>query len=71
MHMPAARLRSIGLTVALSALVGCGGSAPAPVTSSSSPQGAIDRTVLPIAEPPRPTYTELDARNVKAPPGSR
>jgi arylsulfatase len=29
----------------------------------------IDRTVLPIAEPKRPVYKELDARNVKAPPG--
>jgi arylsulfatase len=29
---------------------------------------ALDRTVLPIAEPERPTYSELDARNVKAPP---
>jgi arylsulfatase A-like enzyme len=29
---------------------------------------AIDRTVLPIAEPARPTYTELDARNAKPPP---
>lgn len=28
----------------------------------------LDRTVLPIAEPKRPTYTELDVRNVKAPP---
>lgn len=28
----------------------------------------IDRTALPIAEPKRQTYTELDARNVKAPP---
>jgi arylsulfatase len=27
-----------------------------------------DRTVLPIAEPKRPVYTELDARKVKAPP---
>jgi len=27
----------------------------------------IDRTVLPIQEPPRPIITELDARNVKAP----
>ena len=27
-----------------------------------------DRTVLPIAEPKRPLYTELDARKVKAPP---
>ncbi len=28
----------------------------------------IDRTVLPILEPKAPTYTELDARNVEAPP---
>ncbi len=28
----------------------------------------FDRTVLPIAEPTRPTYTELDARNATAPP---
>ncbi|WP_390817774.1 arylsulfatase [Symmachiella macrocystis] len=28
----------------------------------------IDRSVLPIQEPKRPTYSELDARNVKAPP---
>ena len=27
-----------------------------------------DRTVLPIREPERPVYTELDVRNVKAPP---
>ena len=29
---------------------------------------AQDRTVLPIREPARPTYKELDVRNVKAPP---
>jgi arylsulfatase len=29
---------------------------------------ALDRSVLPVAEPKRPTYTEIDARNVKAPP---
>ncbi|PWB69812.1 MAG: arylsulfatase [Holophagae bacterium] len=28
----------------------------------------LDRTVLPIPEPPRPVYTEFDARDVKAPP---
>jgi arylsulfatase A-like enzyme len=31
-------------------------------------QAPLDRTVLPIQEPKRPTYTELDARNVKMPP---
>jgi hypothetical protein len=33
-----------------------------------SAQETLDRTVLPIQEPPRPTFSELDARNVKAPP---
>jgi arylsulfatase len=28
----------------------------------------LDRTVLPIAQPKPPTYSELDARNAKAPP---
>jgi arylsulfatase len=30
--------------------------------------GPIDRTVLPIHEPPRPSITELDARKISAPP---
>ena len=34
----------------------------------ASAQETLDRTVLPIQEPKRPTYTELDARNAKAPP---
>ena len=35
----------------------------APATGSA----AIDRTILPLAEPARATYSELDARNAKAP----
>jgi arylsulfatase len=31
-------------------------------------QEKLDRTVLPIQEPARPTYSELDVRDVKAPP---
>ena len=31
-------------------------------------QEKLDRTVLPIQEPKRPTYSELDARKAKAPP---
>ena len=38
------------------------------VLMSSSEAGSLDRTVLPIAEPPRPTYTELDVRKVTPPP---
>jgi arylsulfatase len=34
----------------------------------TSAQETIDRTVLPIQEPERPTYSELDVRDVKAPP---
>ena len=35
--------------------------------TTASAQDKLDRTMLPIAEPKRPTYTELDARKVKAP----
>src|SRR5512132_3238112 len=38
------------------------------VLMSSSEAGSLDRTVLPIAEPQRPTYTELDVRKVTPPP---
>jgi arylsulfatase len=34
----------------------------------ASAEQKLDRTVLPIQEPERQTYTELDARNAKAPP---
>jgi arylsulfatase len=38
------------------------------MAGSAGAQGKIDRTVLPIQEPEQPTYSELDVRNVKAPP---
>jgi arylsulfatase len=34
----------------------------------AEPQGALDRTTLPIAEPARPAYTEIDVRNATPPP---
>ena len=40
------------------------GSTPPKAAASSD---GLDRTILPIAEPKRQTYKELDARNVKAP----
>lgn len=40
----------------------------AKVVFSQTPAAQMDRTILPIKEPKRPTYKELDARNVKAPP---
>jgi len=36
--------------------------------TAASAQPQVDRTVLPLAEAKRPTYTEIDARNVKVPP---
>lgn len=54
---PVFRFTLIGLVAAL-----WGGG----VLAESIPK--LDRSVLPIAEPKRPTYTELDVRKVKAPP---
>lgn len=45
------------LSPALAALCATGAAAQAP----------IDRTILPIAEPKRPKFTEIDARKIKAP----
>jgi arylsulfatase A-like enzyme len=54
------KLRALG--VALGAvLIG------APVASFAQ-SDALDRSVLPIPEPPRPVYTELNARNATPPP---
>jgi arylsulfatase A-like enzyme len=39
-----------------------------PLAAHAQASGKLDRTVLPIAEPRRQAYTEIDARNVKAPP---
>src|SRR5450755_1025130 len=36
-------------------------------TTIKTDSGEFDRTVLPIREPARQTYKELDARNAKAP----
>ncbi|SCY90556.1 arylsulfatase [Desulfoluna spongiiphila] len=38
------------------------------LTTQASAREALDRTVLPIQEPERPTYSELDVRNVETPP---
>jgi arylsulfatase len=39
-----------------------------PTSEPKAEPGKIDRTMLPVLEPKPPTYTELDARNLKAPP---
>ena len=56
---------TVVLVAAGLALAQCGG-APPERPALDSP--VLDRTVLPIPEPKRPVYTELDVRNVKAPP---
>lgn len=35
---------------------------------AQQPAGKMDRTILPLQEPKRPTYDELNARNATAPP---
>jgi arylsulfatase len=47
------------------ALAQCGGAPPDRTALDST---VLDRTVLPIPEPKRPVYTELDIRNATAPP---
>jgi arylsulfatase len=49
-------------------LIGLLLAAALPLATAAQSADRLDRTVLPIAEPKRPFYTELDARNVKAPP---
>jgi arylsulfatase len=56
---------AIGLALCLACSAPSNAPQPPPTTAA---QGGVDRTVLPIAEPPVPTITELDARNAKAPP---
>jgi arylsulfatase len=53
---------AIGVTMA--AVLWQGPTTHAQATGSST---QVDRTVLPIAQPRRPVFTELDARNVKPP----
>jgi len=53
---------SILMTFCAIALIPAGWAGAAPA------QDSLDRTVLPVAEPTRPTYTELEARNVTPPP---
>ncbi len=55
------------MLIAIAALTfGCSQPANEGTTASTSGDG-LDRTVLPIKEPVRQTYKELDARNAKAP----
>jgi arylsulfatase A-like enzyme len=58
---------ALGLALTFATLSGCG--KPQQETpKSAAASGELDRTMLPVAEPAPQTYTELDARNAKAPP---
>jgi arylsulfatase A-like enzyme len=61
--MSANSIHNVGTSLAVSLLLAAAGSVLA-----QSPPAAIDRTILPVQEPARPFYKELDARNAKAPP---
>src|SRR5215217_126555 len=55
------------MLIAIAALsFGCG-SVNTPSNAAVTSADGLDRTILPIAEPKRQTYKELDARNAKAP----
>jgi arylsulfatase len=60
-------VRSVAVLV-VACVVACNPAPPAPSATPATNGGAIDRTILPIAEPTPPKFTELDARNAKAPP---
>ena len=60
-------LSAVSLTVALSGAVGFSVQAQQQAATPGAGAQELDRTVLPIAEPKPPTYTELDARNAKPP----
>ncbi len=49
-------------------LVLAAGPPQSPGAATAPAKGGIDRTVLPVPEPPVPTYKTLDARDAKAPP---
>jgi len=61
--MSANTIRKFGTSCAAGLLL-----AIAATAQAQSDAAAIDRTVLPVPEPVRPLYKEVDARNVKAPP---
>ena len=56
------------LIAAALGMAACSSSTPATPPASAPPTGAVDRTVLPIAEPPVASISEMDARKATAPP---
>jgi arylsulfatase len=65
------RVRTKWMTVLLVALcltVGLAVTQTGAQTAAKTDSPVLDRTVLPIADPKRPTYTELDVRQATPPP---
>src|SRR4030095_6149911 len=68
-RLGAGRLSLFACTACLCWVAASGASADStPPQPGPAPGGALDRTVLPIAEPMLASITELDARKAKAPP---
>src|SRR5687767_8677228 len=65
------KIMSLGF-IAVVFLSACNNSKTADTSATASTPGAadgeMDRSILPVKEPIRQTYTELDSRNAKAPP---
>ncbi len=61
------KLVAQGMALCLLALAGCTQATPPAPAAGTTPPGSIDRTVLPVPEPPVPTITEIDARKAVAP----
>ena len=57
-------MRNIAMKCTLGAFMGLG----VTLHVIGHAQEPLDRTMLPIAEPKRPVFTELDVRDVKMPP---
>ncbi len=66
--VPGALLLIVAVTVfSISCNQQNAGTTPASNTTTTASGDGLDRTILPIPEPKRQTYKELDARNAKAP----
>lgn len=61
------RLLELSMMLSMAVFLACEPKQPESATSGTSPDG-IDRTVLPIKEPERVRYTELDVCNATPPP---
>ena len=61
------RISALMLFAIVASCIGCNQQPAGTASNTASGSDKLDRTILPIVEPKRQTYTELDARNAKAP----